>query len=153
MNRLNAVTSLACRIFLAGIWLWAGYYKVWNPQDFAQAVAVYDIVPLWAVNFCSVIIAWLEVIIGLLLLAGWWIKPAAMWSTALFGLYTALMVRAGITGAEHSCGCFHKQEIPVGYMHALLNFALLLVALWVFQHPSSWLLWKKTESQHSNIKT
>jgi hypothetical protein len=86
-----------------------------------------------------------------LLLVGWWVKPAAIWSAALFALYAALMVRAGSTGAEHGCGCFQEHDIPAGYTHALVNFVLLLGALWLFRHPDTWLVWRKTVSLRAKI--
>ena len=153
MNRVNEIISFGCRFFLAGIWILAGYYKVWDPQGFSHSVAAYNILPLWAVNFCSVIIAWLEIIIGLLFLVGLWIKPSAAWSLGLFSFYSLLMIRAGITGAVHDCGCLPGHAIPAGYMHVLPNIFFSLLSMRILRRPGSWWVIEKNQKPGNQLRS
>ena len=140
MRALSELLSLACRLFLAGLFLWAAHDKVWDPASFAHAVARYDLVPLWMVNAGSVLMAWLELITALCLLVGLATRAAALWIAGMMLFFTGLMIYAGITGAGFDCGCFPGQEEhPAGYEAALRDFFMLLPALWLLFRPGYWL--------------
>ena len=135
MNLLLDILSLGCRLFIGGLLVYASHDKVIDPVSFAQSVGRYDILPLFLVNGASVLMAWLELVTGLFLLAGLWIRPAALWSTALFALFTGLMVWAGITGAGYDCGCFPGQVgHTAGWGAAFRDLFFLL--------PSAFVLWR-----------
>jgi uncharacterized membrane protein YphA (DoxX/SURF4 family) len=140
MRALGELISLACRLFLAGLFLGACYDKVWEPALFAEAVARYDLIPLWLVNPVSVLLAWLELVVALCLLLGLATRAAALWATALLVFFTGLMVYAGLTGAGFDCGCFPGQEgHPAGYEAALRDALMALPALWLLILPGRWL--------------
>jgi len=140
MKVLAELISLACRLFLAGLFLWAAHDKVWDPASFAEAVARYDLVPLWMVNVGSVLMAWLELVTALCLVFGLATRAAALWISAMMVFFTGLMVYAGITGAGFDCGCFPGQNgHPAGYEAAWRDFLMLLPALWLLAWPGRWL--------------
>jgi len=140
MRTLGELLSLACRLFLAGLFLWASYDKVWAPALFAEAVARYDLLPLWLVNPASVVLAWLELVVGLCLLLGLATRAAALWAAVLLAFFTGLMLYAGITGAGFDCGCFPGQAgHPAGYQAALRDALMTLPALWLLVFPGRWL--------------
>ena len=143
MKRLAELTSLACRLFVAGVFIYAAYDKVWEPAAFAGSVATYDLLPLWAVNAGSVLLAWLEILVGAMLLLGLFTRAAACWASALLVMFTGLMLYAGITGAGFDCGCFPggggEAAHMAGYEGALRDALFLLPALWVLFWPGSWL--------------
>jgi putative oxidoreductase len=140
MSGLSQLVSLACRLFLAGLFLWTAYDKVWEPAVFAQAMATYDLLPIWAVNPASVVMAWLELLIGLLLLLGIWTRAAATWAALLLAMFTGLMIWAGFTGAGFDCGCFPGQEThAAGFEAALRDFLMMLPAIWLMCLPGRWL--------------
>ena len=139
MSRLLWFLTLGSRLFLAGVFLYASYDKVWDPAAFASAVAAYDLLPLWAVNPASVLLAWLELVVGLLLLAGVWVRPAAAWAVLMLLLFMAVSVYAGLTGAGYDCGCFPGQEggHAAGFGAALRDLGFLLPALWLLWRGES----------------
>ncbi|MEW5912869.1 MAG: MauE/DoxX family redox-associated membrane protein [Thermodesulfobacteriota bacterium] len=140
MRPWSEALSLACRLFLAALYLWAAHDKVWQPAEFAGAMAVYDILPLWSVNAASVALAWLELMIGLLLVSGVWVRAAAAWAGGLLALFTLLMLWAGFTGAGFDCGCLPGGgSHPAGFEAALRDFLMLLPALWLLWRPGRWL--------------
>ena len=131
---------MASRWFLAGLFLFAAHDKVWQPAAFAATVARYELLPLWAVNAASATMAWLELIVGILLLLGLWLRPAALWSAGLLALFTGLMVYSGLVGAGFDCGCFPGQAThQAGYGAALRDMLFLLPALWLIWRPGNWL--------------
>ncbi len=140
MSGLVKALTLACRLFVAGLFLFAAYDKVWDPAAFAQDMGNYNLMPLWALNTASVLMAWLELVAGLCLLAGFWTRAAAAWLAALLVVFTGLMIYAGLTGAGYDCGCFPGQAgHQAGFGGALLDLCFLLPALWLLWRPRTWL--------------
>ncbi len=146
MKSLSQLFSLACRLLVAGVFLYASYDKVWEPANFAASVAQYDLTPLWAVNAGSVIMAWLELLVGVMLLLGLYTRAAALWASLLLIFFTGLMVYSGITGAGFDCGCFPGgvpgEAHEAGYEGALRDLGFLIPALWLTRRPGSWLALK-----------
>ncbi len=134
------VISLGCRLFLAWLLIYASYDKVWEPAGFAASMARYELLPLWAVNGASVLLAWLELLVGTLLLVGLWVRAAALWAAGLMALFAGIMIYAGIIGAGYDCGCFPGGAgHTAGYGAALRDLGFMLPALWLFFLPSRWL--------------
>ena len=130
------VLSLLCRLFVAGIFLYASYDKVLNPAHFAEFVGQYEIIPLWMVNWSSAVLAWLEFIVGILLVIGWKTRPSALITSGLLVFFTGLMIYAGITGAGFDCGCFPGDAgHPAGYDAALRDVGFLIPSLFVLIFP------------------
>ncbi len=139
MKALRELVSLAARLFVAAVFLYAAYDKVWQPAAFAEAVAQYDLIPLWLVNPASVVLAWLELILGALLVLGVAIRACAVWTSGLLLFFTALMVYAGLTGAGYDCGCFPGGGHPAGFETALRDLGFLIPSLWLVFLPGRWL--------------
>lgn len=139
MIKINETISLLCRLALATVFYLASLEKVWDPAAFAQATATYDILPIWAVNTFSAVLAWLELLLATMMIVGLWIRPAALWLAYLMAFFTALMIHAGLTGQSHNCGCFPGQDSAVGYADALRDFIIMLPALWLLWKPGTWL--------------
>lgn len=139
MNKISQTISLLSRLSLAVVFLMACLDKVWNPAAFAQATATYDILPIWAVNTFSAVLAWLELFVAVMLVAGIWIRPAAIWVAYLMLVFTGLMIWSGATGATHDCGCFPGMDSQVGYRDAVRDVIIMLPALWLIWKPGTWL--------------
>jgi uncharacterized membrane protein YphA (DoxX/SURF4 family) len=142
MKGLMELISLAARLFLAWLFIYASYDKIWDPAGFAQSVARYEVLPLILVNSASVFLAWVEMIIGLLLLAGVATRSSALWATLLLVVFTSLMLYAEYTGAGYDCGCFPGQagRHAAGLEAALRDLAFLAPALWLLFKPGNWLI-------------
>ena len=92
------------------------------------------------VNPSSVLMAWLELVVGLCLLVGLATRAAALWSALLLAVFTGLMIYAGMTGAGFDCGCFPGESPhPAGYEAAVRDALMMLPALWLLVLPGRWL--------------
>ena len=137
MKFFLVMISHACRLFLAWLFIYAAYDKVWDPAAFAGAMGQYELLPLWAVNPASVVLAWLELLVGVLILVGLFSRAAALWVAGLMGVFASLMVYAGIIGAGYDCGCFPGGEgHAAGYGAALRDVGMMLPGLWLYFQPS-----------------
>jgi uncharacterized membrane protein YphA (DoxX/SURF4 family) len=117
------------RLALAGVFLAAGYIKFRQPwQLFAMQVDSYRMLPLWAVN----VVAWglpkFELLLGLLLLAGWQLRIVASLTAALLAGFFAVMVRTYALGLEINCGCFGPGE-KLGTKTLIRDGSLLALAI------------------------
>lgn len=139
MKALKELISLASRLIVAAVFIYASYDKVWRPAEFAQAVAVYELIPIWLVNTSSALLAWLELTTGILLLLGVAIRAAALWTSGLLVFFIGLMIYAGLTGAGYDCGCFPGGGHAAGYETALRDVAFLIPSLWLVLVPGRWL--------------
>jgi len=120
-----------CRVALGGVFILAAVGKIAGPQDFAQAVAGYRILPLSAVNLFAIIVPWLELLVGLSLWSGILIRSGVAVAAALNVMFIVAAASAMARGLNIECGCFtlsHAHE-RVGW--AIIGRDLALLALCV----------------------
>lgn len=144
MSLWRELVSLACRLWVAGVFIYAAYDKVWDPASFAALTAQYDVIPIWLVNGGSVVLAWLEIITGVMLVLGFYTRAAAFWTSGMLIFFTGLMIYAGITGAGFDCGCFPGGGGEAGFETAFRDLFYLIPSLYLLWFPGSrWSLTKE----------
>ena len=120
---------LALRIALGAVFVYAAWVKLHTPwQLFAGAIGDYKILPEWAVNPLARSLPWAELAIGLLLMAGFWLRAAATACSLLLLVFFSLMVRAYAFHMEISCGCFGPGEL-ISWRTLLRDGTLLAASL------------------------
>ena len=120
---------LALRIALGAVFVYAAWVKLHTPwQLFAGAIGDYKILPEWAVNPLARSLPWAELAIGLLLMAGFWLRAAATACSLLLLAFFSLMVRAYAFHMEISCGCFGPGEL-ISWRTLLRDGTLLAASL------------------------
>ena len=108
--RLWAGGYMLCRILLGLIFVYASHDKILHPAAFAQAIENYQILPSFFINPAAAVLPWLELIVGVLLLAGRWVPGASLLSTVLMGIFLAALAYNQVRGLDVSCGCFSTQS-------------------------------------------
>jgi putative oxidoreductase len=98
--------ALIFRLALAAVFLWAGFAKAWNPQEFGLEIARYRMVPHHLINALAIMLPWIEIVAGLLLVVGLWVRAAALLCTGMMVMFVAAIVVALQRGLDISCGCF-----------------------------------------------
>lgn len=129
---------LAVRLGLAAVFLWSAAPKIAAPDLFAWNVHNYQILPPWGVNTMAITLPWLELVVGIFLLVGWWTRASATIVALLMSMFMAGFVMATARGLNVSCGCFE-----VGQGHAatplwqvlLRDAAFLMAALLLMRFP------------------
>ena len=102
---------LVLRLLLGLVFLYAAYTKLRQPwMLFAMSIDAYQILPAWAAMFLGRWLPWLELLIGVFLIAGILLRYAAATATVLLVVFFALMTRAYIKGMAIDCGCFGLGE-------------------------------------------
>jgi len=106
-NRYFRWLALVLRIALGGIFIYAAWAKLRDPWElYALAINSYEVLPLWAVELVARTLPWLELLIGVGLIAGIGLRIWSFAVSLILAVFFALMVRAFAKGMQISCGCF-----------------------------------------------
>lgn len=96
----------AARLIMAGIFIYASIDKIAHPAAFAKDVYNYQILPDALVNLTALVLPWLELVLGLCLLAGVWMPGAVLSANGLLLVFLAALLFNMARGLDVNCGCF-----------------------------------------------
>src|ERR1043165_9963191 len=97
--RILRVAALLLRIILGGIFINAAYTKLKLPwQVFAMGIDSYKILPEKGVELAARILAGAELVVGVLLIVGRFMRLSSAITSGLLVLFFGLMVRAYAKG-------------------------------------------------------
>ncbi|HEY3319205.1 MAG TPA: MauE/DoxX family redox-associated membrane protein [Planctomycetota bacterium] len=117
--RLFSLLTLLARLALGASLLYAGLVKVPNSAAFAQAVANFDLLPPFGNQFVAVTLPWMEIVIGLLLICGLWVRGSALVSLLMFLGFSAAVLSALARDLNIECGCFGTDDGARVGLHTL----------------------------------
>jgi uncharacterized membrane protein YphA (DoxX/SURF4 family) len=134
--------SLVARLVLGGVMLVAGALKVTDPEAATQAVRAYELLPQGFDGIVGLLLPFLEIAIGLLLIVGYGVRPAAVAAGIFMLVFIAAVSSAWARGLAIDCGCFGGggQVAPgdTQYLQEILrDVGLLVLAVWLYLRPLS----------------
>jgi len=100
------LARIVARLILAGIFIYASLDKIAHPAAFAKDVYNYQILPDVLINLTALVLPWLELFLGLCLLAGIWLPGAVLTANGLLIVFLAALVFNMARGLDINCGCF-----------------------------------------------
>jgi len=80
--------------------------KMLRPDEFFRAVMAYRLTTLAVAKATAMYLPYLEILLGVLLIAGTWVMAAASWATLLLAAFVVLQCVTLWRGLEVACGCF-----------------------------------------------
>lgn len=134
------------RWFLGALLVWAALGKIANLAEFHGELLAYRL-PLTdgLGRLVAMIVPWLELLCGVLMIAGTARRAAVLWTAVLFAVFVIATGQAWARGLEISCGCFQLDFLGDGAAAKFLEsvqFAffraifLLGCAVYVFREPA-----------------
>ncbi len=134
--------SLVVRLSLGGVFLTAGGLKVIDPQGSVQAVQAYQLLPRPLETLVGWGLPFLEIALGLLLVAGLFTRVVALASAALLGALLAAVISVAARGLSIDCGCFGGggavAEGQATYGTEIVrDLGFLVLAGWLIWQPRS----------------
>jgi len=132
-SRVQPLVFHALRLLMGAVFLYASYDKILHPQAFAQAVYNYQVLPDGLVNLTALVLPWLELLLGLCLVAGAWLPGATVISSGLLTLFLAALVFNQLRGLDVGCGCFSTEASagPADLWTVARDLSFLAAALYL----------------------
>ena len=132
----NGWIEIAFRWILGITFIYASYYKILSPTDFAKMVYGYNLFPDVLINLIAIFLPFVELISGLSLLLGIYPRSAALIINGLLIAFILALTINIIRGHEFDCGCFSAKESGSPKMMANLmvirDVIYLIMGLQVF---------------------
>ena len=133
MNKLHPWLIVFIRVLLGVIFIYASYDKILDPGKFARDIANYHIIPFGLENLIAIILPWLELFIGIGLIAGLMVDGSSMISGGLMTIFILFILQAMLRGFNIECGCGLKEGEMVGWNKILENLVFLGASYLVWQ--------------------
>jgi putative oxidoreductase len=127
------VLSRILDFVLAGIFIYAGALKAFDPVQFASDIDNYKILP-WPVSVAlAFYLPWLEIFCALGLVFRFLYLGALSILTASIVAFTLATIAAKVRGLDITCGCFgHASQNWSFPAHLATNLAILVALLALF---------------------
>jgi len=140
--------SFIFRWVLGAIFIYASINKIEYPAAFSEAISNYRLFPDVLINLLAIWLPWLELMTGLFLITGLWIKGNALILSILSSMFSIITGIAIFRGLDISCGCFSlmDDQKSIQWTHIVQNFGLVVMSLQV-------LLYDKGENVFAFIKS
>jgi uncharacterized membrane protein YphA (DoxX/SURF4 family) len=107
--------ELVLRLLLGGFFVYASLDKIWSPVAFAKIVYQWQVVGPVPSNLVAVTLPWVELLAGLLLVAGAWKRESALVVALMLVVF---LVAAGSVLARgidvENCGCVSVAKAETG---------------------------------------
>jgi putative oxidoreductase len=128
--------GLLARLVLGGLFVYASIDKILHPDQFAEIIYNYKILPDMAVNLMAIGLPWVEAIAGLFLIFGIWTRESAGIIGGLLLVFIIAIAFNLARGLDFDCGCF---TTAAGSTKS--SAYLLLVRDLVLLIPAAQLIW------------
>ena len=132
----HPLLSLALRLYLSGVFIYASLHKINFPAEFADNIAGYLIVPYWLVNPLAVFMPWLVLVCGLFLLAGVRVRAASLLVAGMLIMFTLAVIVALVQDTPIGCGCFQSVGEAISWWTVLRDLVWLGMAAHIYRYDT-----------------
>ncbi len=139
----NPYLTLVVRVVLGAIFVFWSIGKIADPGEFAREILNYRILPDFIVNIFALILPWLELICGIMLIAGIKIRANAAVIGFMLVVFIIAISSAMIRGFSINCGCSTANPEEVGWPKLFEDFGMLVAAVWLIIFPNNTLSFEK----------
>lgn len=104
-----------------------------------MAIDAYGLLPEWAVITLARTLPWFELVMGLLLLTGFWLRQSSRIASALLAAFFLVMLRSYTKGLQIDCACFGLGEaisLKTLVRDGLLVLSSVTLTALAFRRPS-----------------
>jgi putative oxidoreductase len=135
-----------CQFVLGAIFIYAATLKIAAPQEFADNIAAYHLVPNSIIGPMALGLPLFELACGVFLVTGYFCMTGLLSIIGLLVLFAVAVLFAVVRGLPIECGCFGVQSwFDASPLAALLrDGALLAGAVYTYRHR----LALESERQH-----
>ena len=121
------------RLVLGVIFIYASYDKILHPKAFAEIIYNYQILPDGLINITALLLPWLEMLMGVFLIVGFWMSGTVMWCNTLLVVYIGALWFNLARGLDVNCGCFSTTKgSSISIETILWDVAFLTLSIYLF---------------------
>ena len=132
-KNLSRLSYHGVRIILGVIFIYASYDKILHPKAFAEVVYNYQILPDGLINVTAIFLPWLEILMGVFLIVGFWMPGAVIWCNILLVVYIGALCFNLARGLDVNCGCFSTTRgSSISIETILWDVAFLVLSVYLF---------------------
>jgi len=128
----NSWIEIALRWILGVTFIYASYYKIMSPEDFAKIVYGYNLFPEVSIHLIAIILPFVELISGLSLLLGIYPRSAALIINGLLLAFIFILTINILRGYEFDCGCFSSKKAGSPKLMVARDIIYLIMGLQIF---------------------
>ena len=127
--------TLRVQIALGAIFIAAALPKITDPPSFAHMIYNYRILPAGLINLTALTMPWVEILAGLALVLGIWVRPARWLIAAMLIVFILAISLNLLRDNAIDCGCFdvsaanltHEERIRDMWMVILRDIGMLVM--------------------------
>jgi uncharacterized membrane protein YphA (DoxX/SURF4 family) len=128
---------LVLRVLLGVVFVYSSSEKVLDPARFAIAVRAYELLPPPLTNLFALVLAWTELLAGIMLILGVYTRKAAAAVLLLLVMFVGAIATTIVRGMAIDCGCFGNEGgAQTGYWLIVRNILLIAASLMVMRFDS-----------------
>lgn len=131
-----SIIVLFARILIGGILIYASISKIIDPVVFARAIGNYHLIPFGLENSMSIVLPWVELIVGICLILGIFIDGAAFLVIVMMIVFIVAITFAILSGYNIECGCGLKPGELVGIQKLIEDLTYLILAWMILKRPN-----------------
>jgi uncharacterized membrane protein YphA (DoxX/SURF4 family) len=134
----NDYFALTARVFVGFLFIIASIDKIADPQAFAASIGNYKLFPGNLLLIFATVLPWIELLCGLCLLAGLFLRGSSFLLSFLIVIFTLAIISALLRGLDITCGCFTQDPAAgkVGWMKVAENAGLFFLSIFLLYSTS-----------------
>jgi hypothetical protein len=115
------------QIALGAIFIAAALPKIADPPSFAHMIYNYRVLPGGLINLSALAMPWVELLAGLALILGVWVRPARWIVTLLLATFMIAITINLLRGNAIDCGCFDVSAADKTYEERIRDMWIVLI--------------------------
>jgi uncharacterized membrane protein YphA (DoxX/SURF4 family) len=119
--------TVRVQIALGAIFAAAALPKIADPPSFAHMIYNYRILPGGLVNLTALIMPWVELLTGLALILGVWVRPARWLIGAMLVVFMIAISINLFRGNAIDCGCFDLASAGKSWEERIHDMWMVLI--------------------------
>jgi putative oxidoreductase len=123
--------TLLFRLVVGVTFIYASYYKIVAPGDFARSIWYYHMVPGSLINLMALVLPWLELLCGLAVIFGVCYRGAVVLANLMVVVFIAALASSIARGLSIDCGCFRaaREATESAWNSLLFDVGLIVLTL------------------------
>jgi len=120
------------RLLIGLLFIVSGFEKLIGPyQNFLFVIQSYEILPAWGEEIVARVFPWIEFLIGIFMVLGFWLQWAVPSTMVMLFFFIAVIGQAIIRGLPiDECGCFGSMiSFPLNVIILFDSFLLILTGV------------------------